>query len=43
MNKFIKAGVFLKHRFDQECLAAKAGVIIDAILAACSPRMSEIA
>jgi hypothetical protein len=43
MNKFIEAGVFLKYLFDQECLATKAAVIIDAILAAGSPRMSEIA
>jgi hypothetical protein len=43
MNKFIKAGAFLKHLFDQECLATKAAIIIEAILAACSPRLSEIA
>lgn len=43
MSKCIKAAPFLKHLFDQERLAAKAALIIEAILAACSPRMSEIA
>lgn len=43
MNKFIKAQAFFKHLFDQERLATKAAVIVEAILAACSPRMSAIA
>lgn len=43
MNQCIKAEAFLTHLFDQERLAAKAAVIVEAILAACSPRMSEIA
>ncbi len=43
MNQFIKAKPFLQHLFDQDRLAAKAAVIIEAILAARSPRLSEIA
>ena len=43
MNQCIKAAAFLPHLFDQESLAAKAAIIIEAILAACSPRMSAIA
>jgi hypothetical protein len=43
MNQFIKARSFLQHLFDQERLVAKATVIIEAILAARSPRLSEIA
>lgn len=43
MNKFSKAAAFLKHLFDQDSLAEKAAVIVEAILAACSPRISEIA
>ena len=43
MNKFIKAQAFLAHLFDQERLAVKAAVIVEAILAACSPRLSAIA
>jgi hypothetical protein len=43
MNKFIKAEAFLKHLFDSDRLAAKAAIIVEAILAACSPRISEIA
>jgi hypothetical protein len=43
MNKFIKAAAFLKYLFDQDSLAEKAAVIIEAILAACSPRLSQIA
>jgi hypothetical protein len=43
MNKCIKAAPFLKHLFEPERLAAKAALIIEAMLAACSPRMSEIA
>jgi hypothetical protein len=43
MHKFIKAQAFCKHLFDQERLATKGAVIIEAILAACSPRLSAIA
>ena len=43
MNKFIKAEAFLKHLFDQDQLAVKAAAIVEAILAARSPRISEIA
>jgi len=43
MNKFIKAKAFLQHLFDQDRLADKAAVIVEAILAAGSPRISEIA
>jgi Transposase DDE domain len=43
MNQFIKAAAFLQHLFDQDRLAAKAAVILEAILAARSPRLSEIA
>ena len=43
MTQFIKAIAFLQHLFDQERLAAKAAVIVEAILAARSPRLSEIA
>ena len=43
MNQFIKAQAFFKYLFDQERLAAKAAVIVEAILAACSPRLSAIA
>jgi Transposase DDE domain len=43
MNKFIKAQAFFKHLFDQERLASQAAVIVEAILAACSPRLSAIA
>jgi hypothetical protein len=43
MNKCIKAAAFLKYLFDQERLVAKAAVIVEAILAACSPRLSDIA
>ena len=43
MNKFIKVQAFCQHLFDQERLAVKAAVIIEAILAACSPRLSAIA
>jgi hypothetical protein len=43
MNKFIKAAAFLRHLFDQDRLAEKAAVIVEAILAARSPRLSEIA
>jgi len=43
MNQCIKAAAFLQHLFDPESLAAKAAIIIEAILAACSPRMSAIA
>ena len=43
MNKFIKAEAFLKYLFDQDQLAVKAAVIVEAILAARSPRISEIA
>ena len=43
MNQFIKAVAFLQHLFDQERLAAQAGRIIEAILAARSPRLSDIA
>ena len=34
MNQFIKAKAFLKYLFDQDRLAAKAAVIVEAILAA---------
>ncbi len=37
MHYFIKAQAFFKHLFKQESLAAKATVIVEAILAACSP------
>ena len=43
MNKFIKATAFLKYLFDQERVAEKAAVIVEAIWAACSPRLSDIA
>ncbi len=43
MNQFIKALAFLQHLFDQDRWAAKAAVIIEAILAARSPRLSAIA
>lgn len=43
MNKFIKAVAFLQHLFDQDRLAEQAGRIIEAILAARSPRLSDIA
>src|SRR5512140_1294714 len=43
MNKCIKVAAFLQHVFDDEHLAAKAAVIIEATLAACSPRLSAIA
>jgi hypothetical protein len=43
MNKCIQAAAFLKSLFDQDHLAAKAAIIIEAILAAGSPRLSEIA
>jgi hypothetical protein len=43
MNQFIKATAFLKYLFDEDRLATKAGVIVEAILAACSPRLSDIA
>src|SRR5512137_1948132 len=43
MNKFIKAQAFFKYLFDQEHQAIKAAVIVEAILAACSPRLSAIA
>jgi hypothetical protein len=43
MNQCIKAAPFLKHLFDQDRLVAKAAVIVEAILAACSPRLSDIA
>ncbi len=43
MNKFIQAAAFLKHLFDDERLAAKAAVIVEAMWAACSPRLSDIA
>ncbi len=43
MNQFIKAVAFLQHLFDQERLAEQAGRIIEAILAARSPRLSDIA
>ena len=43
MHKFIKAAAFFKYLFDQDRLAAKAAVIVEAILAARSPRMTDIA
>lgn len=43
MNKFIKAQAFFKYLFDQDRLAIKAAIIVEAILAACSPRLSAIA
>lgn len=43
MNKFIKAVAFLQHLFDQDRLAEQASHIIEAILAARSPRLSDIA
>ncbi len=43
MHKFIKAAAFFKYLFDQERLAAKAAVIVEAILAARSPRLTDIA
>jgi hypothetical protein len=43
MIQFIKVVAFLQYLFDQDRLAAKAAVIIEAILAARSPRLSEIA
>jgi hypothetical protein len=43
MRKFIKAQAFFKYLFDQERLASQAAVIVEAILAACSPRLSAIA
>ena len=43
MNKFIKAAPFLKYLFDQDGLVEKAAVIVEAILAARSPRLSDIA
>lgn len=43
MHKFIKAQAFFKHLFDQDGLAVKAAIIVEAILAACSPRLAAIA
>ena len=43
MNQFIKAVAFVLHLFDQERLAEQAGRIIEAILAARSPRLTDIA
>lgn len=43
MNQFIKALAFLQHLFDQDRWAAKAAVIIEAILVARSLRLSAIA
>jgi hypothetical protein len=43
MNKFIQAAPFLKNLFDQDRLVQKAAVIVEAILAARSPRLSDIA
>jgi len=43
VNKCIKAASFLKYLFDQDHLVAKAATIVEAILAACSPRLSDIA
>lgn len=43
MKQCIRAEAFLKHLFDQERLANKAAIIVEAILAACSPRLSAIA
>lgn len=43
MHQFIKTLAFLQHFFSQDRLAAKAAAIIDGILAARSPRLSEIA
>jgi hypothetical protein len=43
MNQCIKTAAFLKYLFDQDSLVAKASVIIEAIWAACSPRISDIA
>jgi hypothetical protein len=43
MTKFIKAAPFLKYLLDQDRLVAKAAVIVEAILAACSPRLSAFA
>src|SRR5512137_1036231 len=43
MNKCIQTAAFLQYLFDQDSLVAKASVIIEAIWAACSPRISDIA
>ena len=43
MNKFIRVSAFLQHVFDQDAVVRKAGIIVEAILAACSPRLSDIA
>ena len=43
MNKFIKAAPLLKYLFDQDGLVQKAAVIVEAILAARSPRLSDLA
>lgn len=43
MLKFTKTVAFLKYLFDQETLAHKASLIVNAILAARSPRLSDIA
>lgn len=43
MLKFTKTVAFLKHLFDQETVAQKASLIVNAILAARSPRLSDIA
>lgn len=43
MKQFIKAAAFLKQVFDQEHLVVKAAAIVEAILAARSPRIAEIA
>lgn len=43
MGQYIRTAGFLKHLFDREGVADKAAMIVEAILAARSPRLSEIA
>lgn len=43
MNQFIKTAAYLKCLFDQDHLVAQSSVIIEAIWAACSPLISDIA
>lgn len=43
MGQYIRTVAFLQHLFDREAVAHKAAMIVEAILAARSPRLSEIA
>jgi hypothetical protein len=43
MNKFIRISEFAKHLFTDENIAKQATVIIQCILEASSPRLSDIA